>query len=156
MIDWLGGCRGPSYFGLRNIASGPQTGLSGPVSGTGFGRKPIANGPKTGPTLPGPSARAVWDRFVVRLKIVWGQGRSKTCPGSPARGPEALLQHILKKEGPWQPPNPLRSLSLNQNFGGPSHFFPPGNPSMEAGGEAAHLNAWVPRREETVSTKIGF
>ena len=59
--------------------------------GTNFGRKPTENESKAGPKRPGPSARAVWDRFLVRSHSACGQHRPKTGPGSPVRGPEALL-----------------------------------------------------------------
>ncbi len=61
---------------------------------TGFRCKPSANGPKTGPRLPGSPARAVWDRFVVRLHQACGPNRPKTGPGSQVRGPEAQMRNL--------------------------------------------------------------
>ncbi len=40
-----------------------------------FGRKPNANGPTSGPRLSGPSARAVWDRVLVRSQWAPCQNR---------------------------------------------------------------------------------
>jgi hypothetical protein len=62
----------------------------------GFGCKPGGSGPKSGSKLPGPSARAVWDRFLVRSHQACGQNRPKTGPRNPVQGPEALLRNLSK------------------------------------------------------------
>jgi hypothetical protein len=57
---------GPAHIlGYTIVLRVPGPGFQGRFWG-GFGRKPSANGPKTGPKLPGTSARAVLNRFLVR------------------------------------------------------------------------------------------
>ncbi len=48
--------------------------------GVEFGFKCAADGPTTGPKLPGPKARVVLDRFLVRPRYTYGQNRPQACP----------------------------------------------------------------------------
>ncbi len=64
----------------------------------------------SGPKLPRPNARAVWGRILVRLYQVSGQEGPKIGPGSPARGPEAVLSKLQCK---W---SLLRSRRLSTWF----------------------------------------
>jgi hypothetical protein len=44
--------------------------------------------------LPGPAARDVWDRISVRSHVLFVHHLPKTGPGSPPRGPNALLSNL--------------------------------------------------------------
>ncbi len=46
--------------------------------GADFGRKHFVDGPQICAKLPGPKARAVWDRFLVRPRYICGHNRPQT------------------------------------------------------------------------------
>ncbi len=61
--------------------------------------------------------------------------------------------------GGLPPPNPPTNRGVGDHPRViPTHWlFPPGNPSIEVGGFAPHLNGWVSRRAGAVwSPNIGF
>ncbi len=47
---------------------------------------------------------------------------------------------------------PTDEFFTKVDFAGPKGFFPPGNPSIEVGGFASHLNGRVPRKKEAFMT----
>ncbi len=51
------------------------------------GREGRVHGSEASPKCPGLSARAVWDRILVRAHEVYGQHRPRTGPGSPPPWP---------------------------------------------------------------------
>jgi hypothetical protein len=65
----------------RKDGRGTKTCDFGALVWAEFGRKANADGPNSGPKLPGPSARAVWDWFLVHPHLLRSEPKNrKSCP----------------------------------------------------------------------------
>ncbi len=84
------------------------------------------------------------------------------CPGSEPRRTgwafrASRLGFLALLGGPLAGTQPFEKFFSKSDLGGPHGVLPPGNPSIEVGGFAPHLNSWVSPREEAVwIPQIGF